>query len=73
MFPARICRDMNERQERRAALAPGPGWQPYAAKIRPLRQSQDSEIPVPAAIFWPQWRRNDRHDSDHASAESVSI
>jgi len=47
--------DMNEREQRRAALAAEPQWKAYVAKMLPLLQNQESKILVPASFFTPSW------------------
>jgi hypothetical protein len=42
--------DLNERMARRAALAAHPGWNAYAAKVRPMVVTQESRILAPAAF-----------------------
>ncbi len=40
--------DLAERTDRRALLAADAGWKAYVAKIRPLIQSQETRILIPA-------------------------
>ena len=42
--------DLNQRQERRAALAADKSWQGYLAKILPLIQTMESKILVPTGF-----------------------
>jgi hypothetical protein len=40
--------DLAERTEKRAQLGADPGWKAYVGKVRPLIQSQETRILVPA-------------------------
>ncbi|MES2972972.1 MAG: NIPSNAP family protein [Pseudomonadota bacterium] len=40
--------DLNDRMQRRAALAAHPGWNAYAVQVRPMVVSQESRILLPA-------------------------
>lgn len=48
--------DLNEREERRDALAADPGWKAYVAKMLPMLQSMESKILLPTKFFEPQWQ-----------------
>ena len=48
--------DLNERAERRAALAADAQWQSYVRKMLPLLQTQESKLLMPAPFFTPQWQ-----------------
>lgn len=48
--------DLNEREQRRAALAANPEWQVYVSQMLPLLVSQESKIFKPAGFFSPQWQ-----------------
>lgn len=48
--------DLNERAQRRAALAADPQWQSYVRKMLPLLQAQESRLLAPAPFFTPQWQ-----------------
>lgn len=42
--------DLQDRTERRKALAADPGWQPYRDMVRPLLQTQENKLLVPASF-----------------------
>lgn len=48
--------DLNEREQRRAALLADPDFQAYVRKMMPLLVSQESRILVPAPFFTPTWQ-----------------
>lgn len=48
--------DLNEREQRRAALLADPAFQAYVQKMMPLLVSQESRILVPAPFFTPTWQ-----------------
>lgn len=48
--------DLNEREQRRAALLADPQFKAYVQKMLPLLQSQDSRILAPAPFFTPVWQ-----------------
>ncbi|HEX2011258.1 MAG TPA: NIPSNAP family protein [Roseateles sp.] len=48
--------DLNERQQRRAALLADAGFQAYVRKMLPLLVSQSSRILSPAPFFTPSWQ-----------------
>lgn len=47
--------DLNEREQRRAALAANKQWQSYVSEMLPLLLKQESKILKPADFFSPQW------------------
>lgn len=48
--------DLDERQQRRAALLEDPGFKAYVQKLLPLLVRQESRILVPAPFFQPVWQ-----------------
>lgn len=48
--------DLNEREQRRAAMLADPDFQAYVRKMLPLLVSQESRILVPAPFFTPTWQ-----------------
>lgn len=48
--------DLNEREQRRAALLADPAFKAYVQKMMPLLVSQESRILVPAPFFTPTWQ-----------------
>lgn len=48
--------DLNEREQRRAALLADTAFQAYVRKMLPLLVSQESRILVPAPFFKPMWQ-----------------
>lgn len=48
--------DLNEREQRRAAMLSDPDFQAYVRKMLPLLVSQESRILVPAPFFTPTWQ-----------------
>ena len=48
--------DLQERGQRRAALAADPEWRSHVAQTLPLLVRQESKILVPASFFKPQWQ-----------------
>ena len=48
--------DLNEREQRRAALLADPEFQAYVLRMMPLLVSQESRILVPAPFFTPSWQ-----------------
>lgn len=48
--------DLNDREQRRAAMMADPGFQAYVHKMMPLLVSQESRILVPAPFFTPTWQ-----------------
>lgn len=48
--------DLNDREQRRAALATNQQWQSYVVEMLPLLARQESKILKPASFFSPQWQ-----------------
>ena len=48
--------DLNEREQRRAALLADPTFKAYVARMLPLLQRQESRILRPAPFFTPMWQ-----------------